>query len=969
MNVRTRLLLPAALCAVAASVEAKPITAGEAKTAAVALAEKIGDNAAAITLASADNAPYYIYSRGTGRGYIIVSGDDRTAEIIGYTDSGDFDYASLPDPLKEMLDAWAAKIAKLQAEDDQTTTAQKRAARRKVETFKQAWTSVEPLVTTHWHQSNPYNIYCPYGVDDDGNTYKSITGCVATAASQIIYYFRKDNPATTLYNTPTYSYGAPVTVSIPKGTPILYNLMLLKGNGSAKQDSAVALLHYVIGTSSWLTYGKSTSGQASDAGTALSGQFNLSNNMVYKSSYSQTGWEQLIYNNLKTRRPLLYTGVNESQGGHAVVLDGYQASTGLYHFNFGWGGQGDGYYTVDDETGMNNFCGSQSAVEWITPKSPSLTAAIASVERFYQNAQNTISVTVDNDGTLDFTGIKIYASTSSTLPNNPIYTSQDAIPSGGSMTLSTQYRPTSLRDVYVFVCDENRNILDSCHVPVSETTADLHLNSISVDAGSTIVEAEGMKLPRVNNTTVNVAVSFTNGESGSFCQPYFKYVLEKYDTAAKEWVSDESKWITTMQFESGETRDTVLTIDGLVAETIYRVYIGKTVRTSSSGKLIYDTPDSIVCFTVMNPDLTCSVSGRKAVVGGTWNATAFGELAVGDSVLVYDMTGVSELDAMPAVSARNAVVVTDVAIAGAANVVRSDGTCDSLVIAAGYAFSPLMEIKAAKATLLLPEDDEPGLWNDVLVPFPAAVPSGMQVRTVDGLTSTALTLTNISDIPALTPVLYMKDRQSLKSIEAADVTVTADTIGTSCDGLFVGSTVGYVCDGTQYQLGMNSSNIPTYILADAATVVAPFATVLYGTSHSGHRVLAKLTLDRSYINLADTLSSAYDVLAANAADKTQDAVDALEKAIADAEEFFNAASASAASEVNAVSDALSEAVQQFLGSVSGIGDVTFGAGVSPAAVTAEVYDINGRKLSAGAPLSRGLYIIKRGDSVRKVVVK
>lgn len=969
MNVRTRLLLPAALCAVAVSVEAKPITASEAKTAAVALAEKIGDNAAAITLASADNAPYYIYSRGTGRGYIIVSGDDRTAEIIGYTDSGDFDYASLPDPLKEMLDAWAAKIAKLQAVADEATTAQKRAARRKVETFKQAWNSVEPLVTTHWHQSNPYNLYCPYGVDDDGNTYKSITGCVATAASQIIYYFRKDNPATTLYDTPTYSYGAPVTVSIPKGTPILYNLMLLKGNGTAKQDSAVALLNYVIGTSSWLTYGKSTSGQASDAGNALSGQFNLSNNMVYKSSYSQTGWEQLIYRNLKTRRPLLYTGVNENQGGHAVVLDGYQASTGLYHFNFGWGGQGDGYYTVDDETGMNSFNGSQSAVEWITPVSPSLTAAIERVERFYENAQNTITVTVDNNGTLDFTGIKIYASTSSTLPNNPIYTSEDAIPSGGSMTFSTQYRPTNLRDVYVFVCDASRNILDSCHVAVSETQADLHLNSISVDAGTTVVEAEGMKLPRVNNTTVNVSVSLTNGAGGSFCQPYFKYVLEKYDTAAKDWVSDKNKWITTMQFEPGESRDTVLTIEGLVAETIYRVYIDKTIRTSSKGQLVYDTPDSIVCFTVMNPDLTCSVTGRKAVVGGTWNATAFADLAVGDSVLVYDMTGVSELDEKPAASARNAVIITDAAISGAANVVRADGSCDSLVIAAGHAFSPLMEIKAGVATLLLPMDDEPGLWNDVLVPFHAAVPSGMQVRTVDGLTSTSLTLTNISDIPALTPVLYMKDRQSLKSIEAIDVVVSADTIGTYCDGLFVGSTVGYVCDGTQYLLGLNSSNIPTYLVADAGAEVAPFATMLYGKSHSGHRALSKLSLDRSYMNLADSLSAAYDALAANAADKTQDAVDALEQAIADAEAFFTAASASDASDVNAVCDALSTAMQQFLGSVSGIEDVTVGACVSAADVPTEVYDINGRKLSADTLLPRGLYIIKRGDSVRKVVVK
>ena len=30
-------------------------------------------------------APYYIFSRGAGKGFVIVSGDDATAPIVGYT--------------------------------------------------------------------------------------------------------------------------------------------------------------------------------------------------------------------------------------------------------------------------------------------------------------------------------------------------------------------------------------------------------------------------------------------------------------------------------------------------------------------------------------------------------------------------------------------------------------------------------------------------------------------------------------------------------------------------------------------------------------------------------------------------------------------------------------------------------------------------------------------------------------------
>lgn len=970
MNNRTKLLLSLALCAASVTSYAKSRTAAEAKEAAMALAEKIGDDTANITLASNDNAPFYIFSRGQGRGYIIVSGDDRTADILGYTDSGDYDYAALPEPLRLMLDGWNEKVKKLKDVPDNLTIEQKHAALKKVEAFKSGWTTVEPLCETHWHQSNPYNIYSPYGTDENGNSYKSITGCVATAASQIIYYFRKDNPSTTLYDTPTYSYGAPVVVSIPKGTPMRYDLMLLKGTGTAKQDSAVALLHYVIGTSSWLTYGKSTSGQASNAASAMNGQFNLSNNMRYKEGYSQQNWETMIYDNLSSRRPLLYTGVHATSGGHAVVLDGYQASTGLYHFNFGWGGQGDGYYTVDDETGMNNFSSSQSCVEWITPKNPVVSGAIAHIDHFYQNAQNDITMTVTNDGTLDFTGLYLYAGSTSSLDGaKAIYSNiEDAVPSGGSMTFTAQYRPTLRRNVYLFLCNADKKLLDSCKVEVVSTVPDLHLNSIAVDAGTSTVEAEGMTLQKVNNTTVKVAVSLTNGENGTFCQPSFKCVVEKYDTTAKEWSAQSSITCSTMQFNVGDKRDTVFTFNKLTPEAIYRVYLDKSVRTSTIYDMTYDTPDSIVFFTVANPDMTIDIQGRKATVGGTWNATAFDALDKTDQVLVYDLTAVKELNAIPDVPARNAIYITNETLEGAKNVVTPQGACDSLVITAGYPFSPLMDIQAAKASLVLPESVEPGAWGDVLVPFKATMPHGMQVRIAQGLTSTAVTLANVSEISAPTPVLFLKDRASLTSIDATDVVVSADTIVTACDGKMAASTVGMIADGTQYTFGQNASNTPYYLKATSGDSIAPFATVLYGTSSRGHRAVIKNAVDFGYMALADTLARAYDVLDANAADKGATAVETFEEAISVAETYFEAAAAEERDDVDAVATTLSQAIQAFLQTPSGIVDVTT-AHSTAVDGPVEVYNIHGRKLPADATLTRGLYIIKRGNTVRKVVVR
>jgi hypothetical protein len=50
---------------------------------------------------------------------------------------------------------------------------------------------------------------------------------------------------------------------------------------------------------------------------------------------------------LEAGRPILYGGNDYSAGGHAFVVDGYNASTSKYHVNFGWSGYDDNYYALD----------------------------------------------------------------------------------------------------------------------------------------------------------------------------------------------------------------------------------------------------------------------------------------------------------------------------------------------------------------------------------------------------------------------------------------------------------------------------------------------------------------------------------------------------------------------------------------------------------------------------------------------
>ena len=54
-------------------------------------------------LPAADVDPYYVFNRGNGEGFIIVSGDDQTEPVLGYCDKGSFDYSQTPDNMKSWL--------------------------------------------------------------------------------------------------------------------------------------------------------------------------------------------------------------------------------------------------------------------------------------------------------------------------------------------------------------------------------------------------------------------------------------------------------------------------------------------------------------------------------------------------------------------------------------------------------------------------------------------------------------------------------------------------------------------------------------------------------------------------------------------------------------------------------------------------------------------------------------------------
>ena len=133
---------------------------------------------------------YYVFDRGEDEGFIIASGDDRTEPVLGYCDQGHFDYEALPDAMKEWLEGYAEELQYLQ----QTPQAMAAAA-------LPTHPAVATLMTTVWNQGDPFNLYCP---DFFGHG-RSVTGCVATAMAQVLYYNRAKSTNVTLADMPGWT--------------------------------------------------------------------------------------------------------------------------------------------------------------------------------------------------------------------------------------------------------------------------------------------------------------------------------------------------------------------------------------------------------------------------------------------------------------------------------------------------------------------------------------------------------------------------------------------------------------------------------------------------------------------------------------------------------------------------------------------------------------------------------------------
>ncbi len=332
---------------------------------------------------------FYLFAPAEGEGFVIVAADDRVRPVLAYSFHNNAMRGTVGPAMSWWLDGWQQQIDELRKEKDGERNKEwKQLLEGKG--IPQPLTVVDPMLTTQWGQDTPYNDSCPTRIEF-GATVRALTGCVATAMAQVMKYWNypERGTGTHTYNSVSifglgYTFGEQ-TANFGATTYDWGNMPdHLTVSSPNVQKAAVATLMYHCGVASDMYYGSANYGGSGAQiinipylreGNALNGMvkylgYSSSATGLERIKYDDNAWTALVRGELDASRPIIYVGFDQSFG-HCFVCDGYDDEN-RYHFNWGWKGNGDGFFTLNNLTcndGMNthNFNSGQQILVGIQP--------------------------------------------------------------------------------------------------------------------------------------------------------------------------------------------------------------------------------------------------------------------------------------------------------------------------------------------------------------------------------------------------------------------------------------------------------------------------------------------------------------------------------------------------------------------------------------------------------------------------
>lgn len=292
----------------------------------------------AYTSKAGDETYYHVFNK-VGGGYVIIGGDEAAQEVLGYSETGTFDYNSIPANMRCWLSQYDAQISQAIKEVKAgTNKVSHKASEERPE--------IPVMITTKWGQEEPYNAQIP--------TYQSgiaqaPTGCNTTALSQVMHYYKWPDSGVGTMTVDQAFHGQNFTVDFSSATydwDAMQDVYDKVYNGTP-EEIAVGTLMYHVGVAINSEYGDNVTGSSivKDAmGLAEHLKYNKDASVDYRLTFTDEDWETLVYNELSAGRPLLYTAYDQNDKGHAFVCDGYK--DGRYHINWGWDGDYNDYFLL-----------------------------------------------------------------------------------------------------------------------------------------------------------------------------------------------------------------------------------------------------------------------------------------------------------------------------------------------------------------------------------------------------------------------------------------------------------------------------------------------------------------------------------------------------------------------------------------------------------------------------------------------
>ncbi len=294
----------------------------------------------AYTQAQINETPalYVFNTEKTDGGFVIVSADDNTRAILGYADNGTFSEENMPANMRFWLQMYADEIARA-AEIPATTT----------QTTENTYPIVSPLLgNTVWGQDAPFYNLCP-----TLNGIQCVTGCVATAVSQIMYYHKHPTRGTGSHSYKWETGGQTLSADFGNTTYDWANMLpdYSGNNYTTAQADAVATLMLHTGIACDMEYNTSANGGSSAISNkmmnALIRHFGYDTGMrvLPKDYMDENEMLNLIAQDLQAGHPIFMSGHTTNNEGHAFVCDGMQ-SNGYIHINWGWDGYCNGHFAI-----------------------------------------------------------------------------------------------------------------------------------------------------------------------------------------------------------------------------------------------------------------------------------------------------------------------------------------------------------------------------------------------------------------------------------------------------------------------------------------------------------------------------------------------------------------------------------------------------------------------------------------------